>query len=208
MNAVVIQARTGSTRLPNKVLLPFYNGKSMLEIIIERIKIEVDAPVIVATSTKREDGAIHQLCNRMDVDCVRGSENDVLQRYIDTANYYKLDTMVRVCADNPFISTSLINRMIKEYNGEDYISYLVNDRPAILSKVGMYSEMVKVDALRTIDTTIPEYSEHVTSGIYTHPDKYKVRYIDSFTSYGLRLTVDTLHDFIMMGELYGHLHNR
>lgn len=104
MKAIIIQARTGSTRLPGKVLADFYDGQSILEIIINRCK-ELDAewPVIVATSAADADKAIVNLATACGVKTFAGDEQDVLKRFIDAAEQFGARKLIRVCADNPFL---------------------------------------------------------------------------------------------------------
>ena len=81
----IFQARSGSTRMPNKILLPFYDGKSILDLLIEKLKRVKDTQVIIATSVNPNCDPIEEVAKKHEVLCFRGSENDVLQRFIDAA---------------------------------------------------------------------------------------------------------------------------
>ena len=77
---IIIQARTGSTRLPNKMILPFYNEKGVLELLIERIKNRLsEIEIIVATTSLEKDNRIEEIADKTKVTCFRGDENDVLK---------------------------------------------------------------------------------------------------------------------------------
>jgi spore coat polysaccharide biosynthesis protein SpsF len=107
-----IQARTGSTRLPGKVLKPIA-GKPMLQWQIERIRKSrhIDN-LVVATSTNASDDAIAALCQNIGVDCFRGSEEDVLGRVAGLITAYPCDYHVEFCGDSPLISAEIIDSLI------------------------------------------------------------------------------------------------
>ena len=98
---IIIQARTGSERLPGKVVKPFYHDKTILEIIIGRFS-QLNYPIIVATTPHAADDMIVEIAQKCNAETFRGAEQDVLQRFIDCANEYQLSIVLRVCADNPF----------------------------------------------------------------------------------------------------------
>ena len=105
---IIVQARTSSARLPNKVVLPFYRNKSIIEIIIEKLK-KLDLKIYVATSKKKSDDIIEKICNKVRVTCYRGDEHNVLSRFILISEQNNLSHAVRVCCDNPFINIELLN---------------------------------------------------------------------------------------------------
>ena len=78
--AIVIQARSNSKRLPSKVLLPFYNEESILEIILKRLK-KVNIPVVVATTTNELDNEIEKIVTKNNRICFRGDEENVISRF-------------------------------------------------------------------------------------------------------------------------------
>ncbi|HNX57329.1 MAG TPA: hypothetical protein PKO30_17160, partial [Prolixibacteraceae bacterium] len=78
---IILQARTGSTRMPEKVILPFFEGKSILDLLIEKVK-KLGIPAVLATTVNPSDDRICDLAARHDFPVFRGSENDVLDRFI------------------------------------------------------------------------------------------------------------------------------
>ena len=95
----MIQARCGSTRLPNKVLKDLY-GKPALQRMIERVqKSRMIDEVMVVTSIKRDNLPILKLCSSMDVRIGVGSENDVLDRFYQTAKLLRPEYVIRLTAD-------------------------------------------------------------------------------------------------------------
>ena len=110
----ILQARMGSRRLPGKVLMNIL-GKPMLMLQIERIKrANLIDKLVVATTKNSLDDKIEKLCSSIKVLCFRGSENDLLDRYYQTAKKYQADYIVRLTGDDPLTDPELINSMIKK----------------------------------------------------------------------------------------------
>lgn len=204
MISFIVQARGGSTRLPNKILLPFYKGKSILELMIEKLKQVTDTDIIIATSVNPNCDVIEQTAIANGVKCYRGSENDVLQRFIDAAEYFNTDRIIRVCSDNPFLELTSIEKLVdsaKSQDRADYISFNIGGSPSIKTHYGFWTEYVTLGALKKVKllTTEPLYHEHVTNFIYANPDKFNVQWIDGPESIlkhpDIRLTIDTPEDF-------------
>lgn len=215
---IVIQARLGSSRLPNKVLLELTHGKSILEIIINRLVRDLpEYDIVLATSDKPEDNLIEIVGTDAGIPVFRGDEHNVLSRFIETAHLFHFDAVVRICADNPFLLIKPIQKLIDlgEKTMEfDYVGYrLSNEKPAILTHIGLFAEWVKTSALESIPakTNDPEALEHVTNYIYSNPDLYKVLLVKSpkevFDKTNLRFTVDTEEDFNLARNLYSKLNS-
>ena len=212
--AFIIQARTGSTRFHNKILLPFYNSKTILDLQLENIqKYFPGALIIIATTTnKADDVIVDKYTSWGKLSVYRGDENNVLKRFVDTANAFGVENIVRICSDNPFLSMDYCAQMINSYfeNTTDYLSYkFSNGTPAIRSHSGLFGEIVSLKALEKVLKSTAEllYLEHVTNYIYTHPNAYKLDFIlvpDFVDSYidTLRLTIDTQVDFTNLQKLY------
>ncbi|MFD2891019.1 cytidylyltransferase domain-containing protein [Flavobacterium chuncheonense] len=212
MEAIFIQARLGSTRLPNKVILPFYKEKSILELLIDKIKNEFkELPIVVCTTTNKEDDKIEKLCVSSDVICFRGDEYNVLNRFVTAAVKHNITTIIRICADNPFLDISLLKDLMEKYKVDtkkDYWSYKNQKQiPVIKTHFGFFGEIVSLNALKAVQTKTdnPVYLEHVTNYIYSHtnfdcsfyelPDYLKERN-------DLRFTIDDIDDFELMQQLY------
>ena len=88
MITFMIQARVGSTRLPNKILLPFYENKCILQLLLDKLKQVEGTNIVIATSKDTQNDAIEALAKQEGVSCFRGEENDVLQRFIDAAHAF------------------------------------------------------------------------------------------------------------------------
>ncbi len=212
---IVIQARLGSTRLPGKMLMPFYKDESLLGVILKRLKSYFqDIDIVVATTDSPKDDKIELLCKQLNLEVYRGSEDDVLSRFIDVAEKFGFDTIVRVCADNPFILPEYIQNLIDQFDESktDYLSYqFENQVPVIKSHIGLFAEVVSLRALKKVKekTDNPFYFEHVTNYIYGNPHDFTVDFIDLPVSlhgrHDIRLTVDTINDFNLVQELYNDI---
>jgi spore coat polysaccharide biosynthesis protein SpsF (cytidylyltransferase family) len=212
--AFIIQARSGSTRLPNKILLPFYEHKTILDLQLENIRESFpDVLIILATTVNKADDVIADKYTKWNgVNVYRGDENNVLKRFIDAAKSFGVENIVRICSDNPFLSMSYCTFMIDEYfkARADYVSFSFNNgTPAIRSHSGLFAEMVSLKALEKVmqSTTEALFMEHVTNYIYSHSGDFKLefipvpKFIDNYID-KLRLTIDTQVDFINLQKLY------
>ncbi len=206
---IIIQARNGSSRLPNKMILDFYQSKGIFEIILDNLlKIFDNKQLILATTKSDKDNVLENIAKKKNIAVFRGDENNVLKRFVDAAKQNSAKNIVRVCADNPFLMPEYIKELIK-YNDYDYVSYALKDgTPVIKTHWGLFAEYTKYDTLMTIlkRTQNPLFLEHVTNYIYTHSDKFKIKFLplpkEIQNKEKIRLTLDTKEDFILLKQLY------
>lgn len=200
----IIQCRTGSTRLPEKALRPL-EGTPMIEHIIKRVRAAgVFEEVLLAIPDTPSEEKLVSLAHRLAVPCVKGPEEDVLQRFILAAESVEADQILRVCGDNPLIDLEIMKELVKEHQstGSDYTI------PADAIPLGTGSEMVRLQALKIIagKTRDPRFREHVTTWFQDHPDDFRIARIPApwyLRNIHLRLTVDTEKDFELIALLYG-----
>lgn len=210
---IIIQARMGSSRLPSKMNLEFYQGETLLEIIISKLlKITAASNIILATSFSQANDVLEKVALAKGIQVFRGDENNVLQRFIDAAEKFKLDKFLRICADNPFLQIDKIQTLAEQFlkSEIDYLSWYINGkRPSIKTHSGFFAEAVSLKALKKVKSLTSDkfYCEHVTNFIYENPDHFKVEWMkleDSFLD-KIRLTIDTKSDFEIAQEIYGQL---
>jgi spore coat polysaccharide biosynthesis protein SpsF len=207
-----LQIRTGSTRLPGKMLREFSGGKSIPVIMLHQLKKIIPAEhIVIATTVSPMDDPLAEMAIQQGVQCFRGDENDVLQRFIDAADFVKADFILRICADNPFLQNRYIEDLIVAFENSDYeyISYEFPDgTPIMRSHIGMFAEIMSMDFLRRISgfTREPFYHEHVTNYLYDHRDRFNAHFLPVPAPLcfrrDVRLTVDTEEDFKNLSELY------
>lgn len=212
-DGIVIQARSGSTRMPAKILRPFDGERRIIDIIIENIKRSCPGcTIVLATTTNEADNALEEVARQHGINCYRGSEDDVLQRFVGAADRFGLKRMIRVCSDNPFLQTDTFPALFEAHDqtpDADYVAYGFPDgRPTIKSHLGLYAELCRADALRRVAATTADKMthEHVTIYLYSHPEQFKVKLLElpEFLKnrLDLRLTLDTPSDFALLSELY------
>ena len=124
----VIQARTGSSRLPGKVLLPLL-GKPLLARLVERVQMAgLAGTVVVATTTEPGDDPLQQLCQNEDIACYRGHPTNLLDRHYQVGRLFGADAVVKIPSDVPLIDPQVIDRVLGfflENNGKyDFVSNL------------------------------------------------------------------------------------
>lgn len=211
---IIIQARLGSTRLPRKILKEFYGGNTLLETVISNLQKIVGAKIIVATSVNPNNDELESFLDERGITVFRGSEDDVLSRFIGAAEANSIDSIVRICSDNPFLDWHGVAALIEKAktSDADYIGYRINNTPSIKTHFGFWGEYVTLNALKRVAATTDEKPahEHVTIHIYTHPDEYKCEWIEcpDFLQgrNDIRLTVDNIEDFENAQEVFKTLY--
>lgn len=112
---IIIQARTGSKRFPNKMLKKIQN-KTVLEIILSRLKLcKEPNDVILATTNKKRDLKLVKIAKKLNVKYFCGSENDLVSRYYYAAKKFDVDPIIRFPGDNLFPSPKHIDKIIKHF---------------------------------------------------------------------------------------------
>jgi spore coat polysaccharide biosynthesis protein SpsF len=197
MITAIIQARMGSTRLPNKVLLPL-GGKTVIEHVVERaMRTKSIGRVVLATSDSPSDDPIVELCKKTGIDYFRGSLDDVLDRYYHAAKHAGAKHICRLTGDCPLIEPAIINRVAKKYlsGGWDYVS---TGRIETTFPDGMDTEIFSFAALDSArrEARLPSEREHVTPYIWKNTKKFRVCHIknDKDLSH-IRLTIDEPRDY-------------
>lgn len=214
MNIVcIIQARTTSSRLPNKVLLslPYGSNKTVLEQVIERVKkSKLINKIVVATTMNKTDDQIEKLCQNFNIVCSRGSENNVLSRYYQAARENNAELVVRITSDCPCIDAEIIDGLIEKHLKEknDYTSNsLIRSYPH-----GLDCEVFSFRLLEEAFNNATEKfeKEHVTPYIYkTNKAKFKIGYLvlkDSKEYEKIRITLDTKEDYTLLCSVYDYLY--
>ena len=215
---VIIQARTGSTRLPQKMILPFYEENGIFSLILKRLTSAINKEdIILATSTNVNNDVLENIAKNNGVNCFRGSENDVLQRFIDAANEFNAKKIIRVCADNPFLDLEFLNFLLDNFKKSDYdyMSFMTSKgTPTIKTHYGFWAEAVTLNALKKVKSMTDEnlYHEHVTNFIYANPNDFNIKFfnipeeIDSHDD--IRLTIDTKIDFDTQKEIFNIIYKK
>jgi spore coat polysaccharide biosynthesis protein SpsF len=196
MIAVVVQARVTSTRLPGKVLRPLDGRRPCLQFVVERLeRCERSDLLVVATSHDPTDACVAELCERLGVTVHRGPLDDVAGRYLEVVERFRLNCFVRVTADSPLIDQRLVDHGIElfEEGGADVVT---NVFPSTFAS-GHSLEVVGAEAFREAyrDMSEPQHFEHVTSFLYSNPERFRIRNFVSGRDEGaIDVSLDTEED--------------
>lgn len=202
---IIIQARISSTRLPKKIILEIDEQLTFLDILLIKLKkLKGNIPIILATSNLPVDNVLGKFAEKHKIKFYKGSEENVLERFIDCAEENKLNTIIRICSDNPFIDLSYIEKIINSYNGEDYLSFKINDAPSILTHFGFFTEIISLKALKMVASKNERKCiEHVTNCIYKNPNHFNVSFLEeNIENNDIRCTLDTKEDFDILKDIY------
>jgi spore coat polysaccharide biosynthesis protein SpsF len=207
---VVVQARTGSTRLPDKVRLPLA-GKPLLARMLERVRAAATPfDLVVATTTDPADDLIVGLAAAAGARCFRGHPTDLLDRHHRAALDAKADTVVKIPSDCPLIDPAVIDRVLAAHaaSSNDYTSNL---HPATYPD-GNDVEAMTMAALDTAhrEAARPFEREHTTPFLWERPERFRIGNVAWETGLDLsmshRFTIDYPADHDLIAAVYDALH--
>ena len=207
----ILQARMGSSRFPGKSLADI-NGEPLLQRIINIQKnTNLFDEYYVATSDLRIDNPIANLCSKMGIKCYRGSEKNVLYRFIDIAKITKADIIVRLTGDNPFVDSDLINLVLNNFlESEKKIIYASTEVESgfpfgMSVEVFLSSELYKYK-----NTKNKHILEHVTAEIRKKNNKEKHLLVESpfRCNKNINLSIDHKSDIDPIVSILKFLNNK
>ena len=207
----IIQARMGSTRLPGKIMKEIL-GKPVILWDLDRVSLSklIDEIVVAIPYGKENDVIVDTITEYNDkIITTRGSEDDVLDRYYQTAVKTDADVVVRITSDCPLIDPAVIDNVIEQFldNDCDYCSNsLIRTYPR-----GLDTEVFSFKALQKAwNETAKDYErEHVTPYIIENPDKFKLLNVANDIDLShLRWTLDTKEDFEFIGVVYKRIYSK
>ena len=205
----ILQARMSSTRLPGKVLMPLA-GVPMVLRQIERLRRarQMDR-LVVATSTETSDDPLVTALRAADVAVYRGSLDNVLARFIGALDANPADHVVRLTADCPLADPDVLDAAIALHMDQS-AAYTSNTPESFAFPKGLDVEVISASALRqaAAEASSPEDFEHVTWGIWTHPERWKIAWLKSpkADDGDIRWTVDTPDDYAFVAAVYDALY--
>ncbi len=205
----MIQARTGSSRLPGKVLRPL-GGRPVLGWVVRAAQqAEGVDEVVIATSTAAGDDAVAALGEELGVRVVRGSEDDVLSRFALALEETGADAVVRLTADCPLADPALISSVVSMWRADPSLDYAATILVRTLPR-GMDVELASKDALRIADAEAESYHRtHVTSYLYDSKRQFRTMgLVVQPAANDLRVTLDTAEDGEMLDAVVAELGDR
>ena len=209
--AFIIQARMKSARLPGKILLPMPMGSkfTLLDQIIKSLKSsKANATIYIATSENDENDILESVAKKNGVYCFRGSENDVLSRFISILEKENFDTVVRLTADNPIVDIAILDRTIAHHihSQKDYTH--TEGLP-----LGMNFEVITAKAVLSLKSKAlsEQDKEHVTLFIRNNSE-YSCQTVAielKDTIKNIRVTIDYPSDYLVISSLFAlHLETK
>lgn len=204
-----IQARTGSSRLPNKVLKPVL-GKALLQHQIERIqRASTINRVVLATSDLAQDDPLEDLAHSMGILCFRGSETDVISRVCGALEKFEIDIHAEFQGDNsipdPAVIDFVVGYFLEHSEKFDYVTNALKTTYPPGLEVSVYPSQILFDA--NLRASNSEHREYVGFHINQHPDVYRLKNIEAPAAISrpdLHLEVDTEEDFLLVSHIYEH----
>jgi len=202
---VIIQCRYNSKRLLGKAIYPL-SGIPMLVFLIRRLKEclpENYYQVILATTNNPYDDIVHEWGKSEHILVIRGDENDVLKRYIQTLQKFPAETVVRVTADNPLTCPEILKWLVEESktNNADYV-FCKNLPYGVASDIFSYNLLTSLDK----KVLLTEEREHINLHVLNNINQYNVIFRNA-TGYiarpDLNMTVDTKNDWNHINKLFG-----
>ncbi|MEC1769912.1 aldo/keto reductase [Schinkia azotoformans] len=198
--ATIVACRLKSTRLRRKALLPIGDYASIELCLKNVLKFENVNHTILATSTEVEDSELENYIYRNDVIFHRGDPDDVIDRYLGIARKLKIDIIIRVTGDCPYVSNDILQYLLQSHfeKGADYTT-------GKGAAVGTNIEIINVEALEKVKKYFPkaQYSEYMTWYFQNNPEHFELNIVNLPEKWcrNYRLTLDYEEDLILFNEI-------
>lgn len=202
---ILVAVRLKSSRLKKKALINL-SGKPLIIRLSEKLlQAKLPDEIIWCTSTNPEDDPLEKLANEHSITIFRGSELDVMSRFLEVARIKNAQTIIRVTGDNPLTDPKMLDFMLERHLLKKSHYTYTDQLP-----VGTRSEIIDVEALKNLYAQLqdPSSSEYMTL-MLNRPDKIKTLQLNAYDSRlnrpELRLTVDTYEDLDLFKSLFDSL---
>ena len=203
---LMIQARTGSSRLPKKVLAKIEN-KPMIWYVINRVKkIRNIEQIILITTRKKTDRVLLKIAEKNGITGFAGDTLDVLDRHFQCALLYDADPIIRITGDCPLIDHIIVEKMLQFYLSHEY-DYVSNILPPTFPD-GLDTEILSFKTLKALAgiAKLKSDREHVTTYVKNNPHKFKIfNYENDYDLTGYRWTVDEKRDLKFVRKIYSEM---
>jgi spore coat polysaccharide biosynthesis protein SpsF len=210
MIGCIIQARMGSTRLPGKILKNVDDDVPSLQHTIEQLKFSKNIDkIVIATTDLPEDDIIEKFVQKQNVDCFRGSAENVLDRYYQCAKIFEFEGIVRITADCPLIDPYITDKVIQVFK-DDKLDYVPNVFPRTFPD-GLETEVIRFPALEIAwkNAKLPSEKEHVTPYFKNNKESFKIKNVENKTDLShLRWTLDYQEDLELIREIIKKIHKK
>ena len=210
---VILQCRMNSTRLPKKALKIIQN-KPLIEHVINRLKRckNIDK-IILCTSINEENDILEYIANKLNINCFRGSEDNVLERFYKCAVKYQSKNIIRCTGDCPLIDATLIDMLVENFNNNQYEHLNFRNKDITRNNnfpdgfdAEIFTFKVLEDAYKNDDTDFGK--EHVTPYIVKKYGKnyFQIPNVEKYDLDNFHYSVDTEDDFNKVEKIYNALY--
>ena len=205
--SAIIQARMSSSRLHGKIMMEVL-GKPLIGYMIERLQLcKKVEKIIIATSTDESNDNLCEYLRGENIDIFRGSEDDVLDRFMKAAIEYKIDPIIRMTADCPLIDPKICDQVVEEYfnSGVDFVHTGSTFAEGLDCEIFSFSSLEK----SWYDSNLESEREHLTLYMHNHPELFtKKTLVNEIDDSGFRFTVDEEVDFLVVKTIIENLYNK
>lgn len=204
-SAIFITARTKSTRLPKKVLIKI-KGKPVIEHLIDRVKLaKLPDLIVLCTSTHPDDDVLAEIATRTGIECFRGSEDDVLDRFSKAASAFKIDFIVVTWGDELFCDPEYVDKTIRLYQETNADFIKCEELP-----LGTFVYGLKTEALNKVCQIKRDTDTEVWGGYFTESGIFDVRLLkvpdEELRHPEIRMTLDYKEDLDFVKEVFNRLY--
>lgn len=208
---VIVQARMGSSRLPGKGMAEIADGLPLTKVVLARcLQAKIPQLVVLATSVLADCEPLCNIALNLGCPVVRGDEFNVLSRFIRAIELYPAENVIRVCADNPFVSPVEIDKLIKYFTTVN-LDYACNNTSDCGLPDGFGCEIVRAELLQQI-SLMPDITtsdcEHVTKYIINRPQRFRLGILKAdpeLFAPNIRLDINTFEDLQRIRKLCANL---
>jgi len=204
---IFIPVRLSNTRLPQKAMKEV-NGKPSIQWLIERVKTAKKIRnIVVCTTTSPHDNPLVEFLKKEKILVFRGSEKDILVRYLEAAKHFGTDFIVSVDGDDIYTDPTYVDRIISEFEktNADYVDMV--GFPFGIASVGIKTEALqKICDLKKTDDTETGYRLFFTENPIFKVQNFKSELNRKFPK-NLRLTLDYEEDLVLAREIFKILGN-
>ncbi len=208
----IIQARVGSTRLPNKIFLPLA-GKPLLYRMYERVKLsEAVGNIVIAIPNDPSDDPIEEFCKEINIPVFRGETFDLLDRHYKAGIKFNADAVVKIPSDCPLIDPQVITKVINYYKENiNHFDYVSNLHPATYPD----GNDVEIFSMKALEKAWKEAKknferEHTTPYFWENPELFKIGNVKWERGFDFsmthRWTIDYYEDYLFIKAVYDELY--
>ena len=198
--SVFIPVRLKSKRLKNKALKKIEKKNSIIWCAESALRIKNIKNVVVMTSKLKQDNPLKLINFKKNIKFFRGDANNLILRFLDAARKFKVNTIIRVTGDCPFISHEIMDFLLKSHKKND-----ADFTAAKNYSVGTSGEIIEVSALKKLNKNIKnfKFSEYMTFFFLDNPKFFKLNLVNLPKKYirDYRLTLDYKEDLKMFNKL-------